>query len=145
MQNERHKTNETLCLSWCAHIWIYYLFWYIYLCNVAGSNIEHCAYNYICNKYIANDCNLTTTKRISKPPARIELATPGLQDQCSSHWAMEACRLVSWFSATLEKLSTHDTTDNSGSRDWHMRTLNRLRIIHSQCVSLRGNQQQEQI
>ena len=25
-----------------------------------------------------------------KPPVRIELTTPGLQDQCSNHWAMEA-------------------------------------------------------
>ena len=25
-----------------------------------------------------------------QPPVRIELTTPGLQDQCSSHWAMEA-------------------------------------------------------
>ena len=25
-----------------------------------------------------------------QPPGRIELPTPGLQDQCSSHWAMEA-------------------------------------------------------
>ena len=25
-----------------------------------------------------------------QPPERIELSTPGLQDQCSSHWAMEA-------------------------------------------------------
>ena len=25
-----------------------------------------------------------------KPPGRIELPTPGLQDQCSNHWAMEA-------------------------------------------------------
>ena len=24
------------------------------------------------------------------PPGRIELPTPGLQDQCSNHWAMEA-------------------------------------------------------
>ena len=32
-----------------------------------------------------------TLKRImSKPPVRIELTTPGLQDQCSNHWAMEA-------------------------------------------------------
>ena len=27
---------------------------------------------------------------IFQPPVRIELTTPGLQDQCSSHWAMEA-------------------------------------------------------
>ena len=25
-----------------------------------------------------------------QPPGRIELPTPGLQDQCSNHWAMEA-------------------------------------------------------
>ena len=25
-----------------------------------------------------------------QPPERIELSTPGLQDQCSNHWAMEA-------------------------------------------------------
>ena len=29
-------------------------------------------------------------KLLSKPPVRIELTTPGLQDQCSNHWAMEA-------------------------------------------------------
>ena len=27
-----------------------------------------------------------------QPPVRIELTTPGLQDQCSNHWAMEAVR-----------------------------------------------------
>ena len=29
----------------------------------------------------------------SQPPERIELSTPGLQDQCSNHWAMEASSL----------------------------------------------------
>ena len=27
---------------------------------------------------------------VHKPPGRIELPTPGLQDQCSNRWAMEA-------------------------------------------------------
>ena len=30
------------------------------------------------------------SKIIIKPPLRFELRTPGLQDQCSNHWAMEA-------------------------------------------------------
>ncbi len=39
-------------------------------------------------------CCISLRKR--KPPVRIELTTPGLQDQCSSHWAMEAlCGLTS--------------------------------------------------
>ncbi len=32
--------------------------------------------------------HILKTKR--EPPTRIELVTPGLQDQCSNHWAMEA-------------------------------------------------------
>ena len=35
------------------------------------------------------NCNLIWREKC-KPPVRIELTTPGLQDQCSSHWAMEA-------------------------------------------------------
>ena len=35
-----------------------------------------------------------TKSKSAEPPVRIELTTPGLQDQCSSHWAMEACFLV---------------------------------------------------
>ena len=31
----------------------------------------------------------------NKPPVRIELTTPGLQDQCSNHWAMEALYEIS--------------------------------------------------
>ena len=30
---------------------------------------------------------------IQKPPVRFELTTPGLQDQCSNPWAMEASGL----------------------------------------------------
>ena len=29
-------------------------------------------------------------RKSTLPPGRIELPTPGLQDQCSNHWAMEA-------------------------------------------------------
>ena len=29
-------------------------------------------------------------KKKEKPPERFELSTPGLQDQCSNRWAMEA-------------------------------------------------------
>ena len=42
---------------------------------------------------ILSDNEKITTKN-SKPPGRIELPTPGLQDQCSNHWAMEA---FNWF------------------------------------------------
>ena len=31
------------------------------------------------------------SKKKVKPPERFELSTPGLQDQCSNHWATEAC------------------------------------------------------
>ena len=34
--------------------------------------------------------NIFKRHPFTKPPGRIELPTPGLQDQCSNHWAMEA-------------------------------------------------------
>ena len=36
-----------------------------------------------------------------QPPVRFELTTPGLQDQCSNHWAMEACLQGTWQGDTL--------------------------------------------
>ncbi len=36
-----------------------------------------------------------------QPPVRIELTTPGLQDQCSSHWAMEAYEICFWQAVSI--------------------------------------------
>ena len=36
------------------------------------------------------DVKILEKNKNTKPPGRIELPTPGLQDQCSNHWAMEA-------------------------------------------------------
>ena len=51
-------------------------------------------------------------KRISQPRERFELSTPGLQDQCSNHWANEttSCdnriknfRKMKWFCTLMQK------------------------------------------
>ena len=51
------------------------------------------------------------SKSDHQPPVRFELTTPGLQDQCSNHWAMEALRcsviVLCWLSNThLDWLDT---------------------------------------
>ena len=40
--------------------------------------------------FLQRDQNDWWTYKNIEPPVRIELTTPGLRDQCSIHWAMEA-------------------------------------------------------
>ena len=44
-----------------------------------------------------------------KAPERIELSTPGLQDQCSSHWAMEPLSVVAEHQ-THNEVSVYENT-----------------------------------
>ena len=98
--------------SWKMHIWTTLLsMWSITLYSNYTNKQEHKlqtvpSYDY--NLYAViqigphnhNDLPLNTViERVRKywahakniqPPVRIELTTPGLQDQCSNHWAMEA-------------------------------------------------------
>ena len=42
-----------------------------------------------------------------QPRERFELSTPGLQDQCSNHWANEADTLVKKFTFDAMNLFSH--------------------------------------
>ena len=63
--------------------------------------IHYCHFLQI--KFILELGKKTGTKR--QPPERFELSTPGLQDQCSNHWAKEA--VVAW-RKILYKLFNND-------------------------------------
>ena len=60
-----------------------------------------------------------------EPPVRIELTTPGLRDQCSSHWAMEATRRKNSFFIVCSSLVSlvHNLTQCKSPTTWNLHEI----------------------
>ena len=54
-------------------------------------------------------------KHFVQPREKFELSTPGLQDQCSNHWANEADKLVLKIAKTKKERRKRKTTVNRGN------------------------------
>ena len=74
-----------------------------------------------CNFYLSSE-----KLKINKAPGGIEPPTPGLQDQCSSHWAMEPVINLPNVFIIFKIISDHQYSNNSWRFRWNARDLQLL-------------------